>query len=129
MSYYNRYRNKRRSDNGGGNLSNSNNNNGGMPSGLSASDAIFDLGKNKRVTVRPVSYTHLDVYKRQVLYGSAYAFVGHLLLSHVQFAGDCSCAGDVSGASGVSEALMHALMRLLPSSSRTTGSSLGVVKV
>lgn len=52
MSYYNRYRNKRRSDNGGGNLSNSNNNNGGMPSGLSASDAIFDLGKNKRVTVR-----------------------------------------------------------------------------
>ena len=52
MSYYNRYRNKRRSDNGGGNLSNSYNNNGGMPSGLSASDAIFDLGKNKRVTVR-----------------------------------------------------------------------------
>ncbi|EJS42452.1 sub1p [Saccharomyces arboricola H-6] len=53
MSYYNRYRNKRRGDNGGGNLNgNGNNNNGGMPSGLSASDAIFDLGKNKRVTVR-----------------------------------------------------------------------------
>ncbi|CAI4048046.1 hypothetical protein SKDZ_13G1710 [Saccharomyces kudriavzevii ZP591] len=53
MSYYNRYRNKRRGDNGGGNLNSSaNGSNGGMPSGLSASDAIFDLGKNKRVTVR-----------------------------------------------------------------------------
>lgn len=73
--------------------------------------------------------SNATLYARIVLYGSAYAFVGHLLLSHVQFAGDCSCAGDVSVASGVSEALMHALMRLLPSSSRTTGSSLGVVKV
>ncbi|CAI1657821.1 hypothetical protein SEUBUCD646_0M01810 [Saccharomyces eubayanus] len=55
MSYYNRYKNKRRGDSsGGGNMNNNNNNNsnGGMPSGLSASDAIFDLGKNKRVTVR-----------------------------------------------------------------------------
>ncbi|CAI1630277.1 hypothetical protein SEUBUCD650_0M01790 [Saccharomyces eubayanus] len=55
MSYYNRYKNKRRGDSsGGGNMNNNNNNNsnGGMPSGLSASDAIFDLGKNKRATVR-----------------------------------------------------------------------------
>lgn len=59
MSYYNRYRNKRRQDNNNGNGNGSGNNpmgkNGGDLSnngGLQVPDAIFDLGKNKRVTVR-----------------------------------------------------------------------------
>ncbi|CCD23166.1 chromatin-binding transcription coactivator SUB1 NDAI_0B01320 [Naumovozyma dairenensis CBS 421] len=53
MSYYNRYRNKRRQDGSQGSGPNNGNN---MPGGngppTGASDAIFDLGKNKRVTVR-----------------------------------------------------------------------------
>lgn len=69
MSYYNRYRNRRRQDNNnnshGGNSANNgvgnvflnNNNNGNNNNllnngGLQVPDAIFDLGKNKRVTVR-----------------------------------------------------------------------------
>lgn len=52
MSYYNRYRNRRRQDNAG----NGSNASGGPDlsnnGGLSVPDAIFDLGKNKRVTVR-----------------------------------------------------------------------------
>ncbi|QLG72206.1 hypothetical protein HG535_0C05600 [Zygotorulaspora mrakii] len=48
MSYYNRYRNKKKFD-GSADASNSMSNG---PAGMSPSDAIFDLGKNKRVTVR-----------------------------------------------------------------------------
>lgn len=59
MSYYNKYKNKRKYTNYN---NNSNSNNGGMGGNVSAQDAensinsipnaIFDLGKNKRVTVR-----------------------------------------------------------------------------
>lgn len=57
MSYYNRYRNRRRQENGQGNGANNGNNNNGPGDmnnngGLQVPDAIFDLGKNKRVTVR-----------------------------------------------------------------------------
>ncbi|CAL9735986.1 RNA polymerase II transcriptional coactivator Sub1p [Monosporozyma servazzii] len=63
MSYYNRYRNKRRQDSTNPNSNNSNNGSGNNPmnknggdlssnGGLQVPDAIFDLGKNKRVTVR-----------------------------------------------------------------------------
>ncbi|CCC67851.1 hypothetical protein NCAS_0A12930 [Naumovozyma castellii] len=52
MSYYNRYRNRKRQDNNDGSGAAGGSNNG-LPVGLGgASDAIFDLGKNKRVTVR-----------------------------------------------------------------------------
>lgn len=47
MSYYNRYRNRKKFDGSGPSSSN-----GGGSGGLAAADAVFDLGKNKRVTVR-----------------------------------------------------------------------------
>lgn len=49
MSYYNRYKNKKRQNNGGSNPNDANNL--GILDSQPA-DAIFDLGKNKRVTVR-----------------------------------------------------------------------------
>ncbi|SMN21752.1 similar to Saccharomyces cerevisiae YMR039C SUB1 Transcriptional coactivator, facilitates elongation through factors that modify RNAP II [Maudiozyma saulgeensis] len=62
MSYYNRYKNKRRQNGGGGPGGYNNNNNNKGPDGNDPNtlgllgnqqaDAIFDLGKNKRVTVR-----------------------------------------------------------------------------
>lgn len=62
MSYYNRYKNKKRQNGGGnGNGSGNNYNKNGPDSndpnslgllGNQPADAIFDLGKNKRVTVR-----------------------------------------------------------------------------
>ncbi|CCK73086.1 chromatin-binding transcription coactivator SUB1 KNAG_0M02330 [Huiozyma naganishii CBS 8797] len=57
MSYYNRYRNRKRQDakgdgaGGAGGAGAPGGAPGGMP-GLQTPDAIFDLGKNKRVTVR-----------------------------------------------------------------------------
>lgn len=48
MSYYNRYRNKKKFDAGAGASAGA----GGGGGGLAPSDAVFDLGKNKRVTVR-----------------------------------------------------------------------------
>lgn len=48
MSYYNRYRNKKKFEAGGG----SSGVGGGSAGGLAPADAVFDLGKNKRVTVR-----------------------------------------------------------------------------
>ncbi|QLL34227.1 hypothetical protein HG536_0G00840 [Torulaspora globosa] len=47
MSYYNRYRNRKKFDGSGTSSSN-----GGGSGGLAATEAVFDLGKNKRVTVR-----------------------------------------------------------------------------
>ncbi|CCE65930.1 hypothetical protein TPHA_0N01490 [Tetrapisispora phaffii CBS 4417] len=66
MSYYNRYKSRKRFNNGGNGANgigngegNGNGNAGGkgdgdgpMQAGLSVPDAIFDIGKNKRVTVR-----------------------------------------------------------------------------
>lgn len=54
MSYYNRYRNRKKFDGGSGSSSNNGSSagGGGAPPGLAPADAIFDLGKNKRVTVR-----------------------------------------------------------------------------
>lgn len=52
MSYYNRYRNRKKFESGAGGSSSSSNNNDNGPPGLAPADAIFDLGKNKRVTVR-----------------------------------------------------------------------------
>jgi len=61
MSYYNRYKNKRRQNGGGGPGGNNNNGNKGPDGsdpntlgllGNQQADAVFDLGKNKRVTVR-----------------------------------------------------------------------------
>lgn len=53
MSYYNRYRNRKKFDSAaGGPSSSSNANNNSGPPGLAPADALFDLGKNKRVTVR-----------------------------------------------------------------------------
>lgn len=48
MSYYNRYRNRKKFD---GSASGSSNNGSGT-AGMAVADAVFDLGKNKRVTVR-----------------------------------------------------------------------------
>lgn len=48
MSYYNRYRNRKKFDGSSGPSSS----NGAGSGGLAAADAVFDLGKNKRVTVR-----------------------------------------------------------------------------
>ncbi|CCF55671.1 hypothetical protein KAFR_0A02330 [Kazachstania africana CBS 2517] len=48
MSYYNRYKNRKR----GGNYEGGNEASSLSPHGLPSSDVIFDLGKNKRVTVR-----------------------------------------------------------------------------
>lgn len=48
MSYYNRYRNKKKFDAGGGSSGSA----GGNAGSLAPADAVFDLGKNKRVTVR-----------------------------------------------------------------------------
>lgn len=53
MSYYNRYKNRRGGQNGdSGNGMNNNNSQLSANGGLQPADAIFDLGKNKRVTVR-----------------------------------------------------------------------------
>lgn len=48
MSYYNRYRNRKRFDGASGAAGSS----GSAAPSIAPSDAIFDLGKNKRVTVR-----------------------------------------------------------------------------
>lgn len=61
MSYYNRYKNKKRQNGGGGGNGSGNYNKNGPDNndpnslgllGNQPADAIFDLGKNKRVTVR-----------------------------------------------------------------------------
>lgn len=57
MSYYNRYKNKKRQNGGGGGNYNKNAPDSNDPNSLGLlgnqpADAIFDLGKNKRVTVR-----------------------------------------------------------------------------
>lgn len=53
MSYYNRYRNKKRPDGGSGPANGANDGSpGNIQAGLGTPDAIFDIGKNKRVTVR-----------------------------------------------------------------------------
>ena len=40
---------------------------------FSLSSSVRSLGAEVRVTHEAVSYTHLDVYKRQTLYGNAAA--------------------------------------------------------